>query len=188
MGEPTLFLNAGGNRKEPDKSNETASIHQAALSASDTEPLRSSLTSENEFSRAAEIESESAAEIGTDLDNAFELSSLGSMNTIPPRPEPEVNAADPMDQIALETNKESNSDDLELSPAFTGEDILETNSDIKDLEGLDIGNLDLFADMPEEEASSPQPEEVEDGSIALELDMDDNQSLDDLLADLEKKT
>jgi len=226
MDEPVLFIKSVFEEKELEYDNETELKSQTVLSGSETLLSTEDITNENEsfpVIETAESAFETAAEIDTDSDDTFEFSSLGSMDTIQTQPESDVNTTESvsMDQITLETNNEDDLDAMESSQPLTGDDILKTEND---LEGLDIGDLELFATATEEKeptiqstkkdditldldaltqnsehnlgsdaletniAETANLKDSEDGVIALELDMDDDLSLDDLLADLENKS
>jgi len=230
MDEPVLFIKSVFEEKELEYDDETVLKSQTVLSGSETLlSTTDDISNENEsfpVTDTAESEFELATEIDTDSDDTFEFSSLGSMDTIQTQPESEVNTTESvsMDQITLETNNEDDLYEMESSQSLTNDDVQKTDNSENDLEGLDIGDLELFATSTEEKEPTSQSAEKDDitldlddltqnsefdlgsdvletntaetskikdsddGVIALELDMDDDLSLDDLLADLENKS
>lgn len=112
----------------------------------------------NEFSVPVANNLDTPPEVDLNIENELELGGLGSMNSMEPRTESEFELAQE-ENIVL--------DEIELSPTFSDEPEPVPELTKNDSSSLDDSGADLFAE--------------------LDLDMDDGESLDDLLADLEKK-
>lgn len=198
MGVPTIFADLG-NQNEVETDLDESDANSTFVETHD-EQHGSGLLLGNEFSAAAENNYDTATEASLDLENELELGGLGSMDTIKARSESEFEL-DKKENIVL--------DDLELSPEFSDNNKPETleNEPLS----LDDNNLNLFEESvtpdtqpvdqleddialefamndDEIDLNLTEPENVQnDGTIELDLDMDDDESLDDLLADLESK-
>jgi len=207
VGVPTMFADIG-NRAE-DLSVRDKSAPETTFVDTQDEQLESGLLLGNEFSDPAA--SNAPPEVDLNLENELELGGLGSMNSMEPRSEAEF-GLDQQENIVLDDlelspafsnnsnpeselikNESSSLDDSELDlfadsaeTAKTPADQLE--NDIAFELSMNDSDIDLGqTDNPISKPETTQKNVIEDGTIELDLDMDDGESLDDLLADLEKK-
>ncbi len=204
MGVPTIFANLDHlNEIESDLDKPVA---DNTFVETQKEPAASGLLLGNDFSETADNDFDATNEDNLDFSNELELGGLGSMDTMEVRNESEFES-DPQKNIVL--------GDLELSPSFSGDnkpEALKTESLSLDGNDPDLFEesavptsksvdqqleddiaLELSIDAAEIGFDLTEPSVAEtangqnDGTIELDLDMDDDESLDDLLADLEKK-
>ncbi len=207
MLEPTLFTNLYID--EPAKST-LSQVEPAFTGTSDpvSGPADGDFILENKFTAPDRAGIDPAAAIDTGREDFSGLGNLGKMNEIEARATPEAAGFDHSSLSELDKSKADTLDDLEFT-SFDNEPAAESTN-LLELDGLEIDDLDLFSDMSEVSSDKPAVDDnnlelnlndaevdkhlkssediVEDGSIELELDMDDDKSLDDLLADLDKKS
>ena len=216
MGEPTLFAGLKDERREAgesevDKAEEivnsttpaaaVSSSSEAGFSPSVSDPLPASPESPTSGEQRTEILSE---------DISSGLGTLGNMDKLQPRSD-EKGALEDAPEIELESYTGA-VDELELTPSFnadsdgsdlpTGEenqetefvlfadeDKPETGSQLKNDIPFEFSASDLERDInlsvPSETTVESEPTDKE--LIDLELNMEDEESLDQILAELEKK-
>ncbi len=209
VGVPTIFAEIG-NRNEEQSGLDTPPTETTFVDTQD-EQLESGLLLGNEFSAPTENNLVAPPEADLNLENELELSGLGSMNTMESRSESEFEM-DQQENIVLDDlelspafsdNTEPKSEliknesadldgsgldlfpesaESEIKPADQLEDDIAFELSMNDSE-IDLGLTENLTSEPE----TVQKNVLDDGTIELELDMDDDESLDDLLKDLEKK-
>jgi hypothetical protein len=215
MVEPTLFTSIYSD--EPEKTNLTkVEPTFTGTSKPVDEQHENGFILDNEFAPQEKAEFDPAPEISSEQKDLSDLGKLGSMDSIEPRSMPEPGAFNNTAEIDLEEPKIDTLDDLEFTSSFADKEAatIEGTGTIE-LEGLEIDDLDLFTDLADTSETTPivdqnkddspfelninseikepvnydldKVEAADDGTIELELDMDDDKSLDDLLADLDKK-
>ena len=210
--EPTLFTNLYSD--EPENVN-LAQVEPAFTGSSEPEnkQLENDFILDNEFSAPEKNELDITPKVSSEKNNLTELGGLGSMDSIGSRTIPETDDFNKGVEIELDKPKTEPLDDLELTSSFTSDQVAPETPETNELEALEIDDLDLFTDLSDTSETAPidldkdniafelnmdDPEiknpggfdshkvnAVEEGSIELELDMDDDKSLDDLLADLD---
>ncbi|HIE07890.1 MAG TPA: hypothetical protein EYP64_07585 [Desulfarculaceae bacterium] len=210
--EPTLFSNFYSNEQE--KVNLTQ-VEPAFTGSSEPvkEQFENDFILDNEFSAPEKNELDTTPEVSPEQNNLTELMGLGSMDSIGSRTIPETDDFNKGTEIELDKPKTEPLDDLELTSSFASDQVAPETPETNELEVLEIDDLDLFTDLSDTSEIAPidldkddiafelnmddpvikDPEgvdsnkvnAVEDGSIELELDMDDDKSLDDLLADFD---
>jgi len=207
MGVPTMFADIGNRVEELSDIDKPAK--ETTFVETQGEQFEKGSLLDNELSDPVVNNLDTAApEVELNLENELELGGLGSMNSMDPRSESEFEF-DQQENIIL--------DDIELSPDFSDNTETEPKLLKNKPASLDSSELDLFAESADTEkipadqlendiafelsmndseidlglTETPEPvtthNVTDNGTIELELDMDDDESLDDLLADLEKK-
>lgn len=202
MGVPTIFSEIATLNVE--QSDPETPVAETTFVNTQDDQLGSGLLLGNELSSGVESDPEISADLDLNFENELELGGLGNMNTIEPRSESDFKM-DQQENIVL--------DDLELSSAFSDNNKPESKFTKNEPASLDNSELELFAEstgtelkpadqleddiafelsMGDTETPTAETETVkknilDDGTIELDLDMDDDESLDELLADFDKK-
>ena len=211
MLEPTLFTNFYTD--EPGKT-VLSQVEPAftGTSGPENESAGSGFILENEFTAPDKTKIETAPAIDTGRGDFSDMGNLGKMDEIEARDTPKAASFNHASVSELDKPKVDTLDDLEFT-SFDDDPAATESTNLLELDGLEIDDLDLFSDLPEasETASDKFGKDdssfelnlndaevdrhrknsdsiVGDGSIELELDMDDDKSLDDLLADLDNKS
>ncbi len=209
IGVPTMFADIG-NRVEELSDLDKPATEATGIDTQD-EQLESGLLPGNEFSVPTASNLDVPPEVDLDIGNELELGGLGSMNSMVPRTESEFEL-DQQENIVLDDIELSPtfSDNPEPTP-----ELIQNDSSSLDDRGLDLfaelaetekmpadqlendiafelsmndSEMDLgLTETPISKSETTPKNVTNDGMIELELDMDDDESLDDLLADLEKK-
>lgn len=203
MGEPTLFVNLKDESPEDTVDPEPSILKESMVTDSSPSPLLDSsqpddseifTTSSNITTEEEPIHEKPAVNISPGL------GTLGSMESVKPHSY-EKNAIDDLPKIELEspTNEISG---LELTPSFNHAEstLIDDKQEIEtslfadgDEEKTDMGDL-LQEDIPFEFSTNDLENDIElkltdenddKDLIELELDMEDEESLDQILADLQ---
>ncbi len=209
MGVPTMFADIG-NRVE-ELSNLDKPAPETTFVNTQDDQLESGLLLGNEFSVPAASSLDAPPEVDLNLKNELELGGLGSMNSMEPRSEPEFDLAQQenivLDDIELLPtfsdnpepvpelikNETASLDDSGLDLfAESAETEIQPNDQLENDIAFELSMNDSEIDLgltetPTFESETTPKNVTDDGTVELELDMDDDESLDDLLADLEKK-
>ena len=209
MGVPTIFAEIGNRNEE--QSNLDKPAAETTFVDTQDEQLESGLLLGNEFTTPAESDLAAPPEADLNLENELELGGLGSMNTMEPRSESEFamdqqenivlddlelsptfsDSAEPGSKLIKNESADLEGSGLDLFPETAGSEIKSADQLEDDIAfELSMNDSEIDLGLTENPTSEPEtaPKNVlDDGTIELELDMDDDESLDDLLADLEKK-
>jgi len=211
--EPTLFTNLYSD--EPENVNLTqVEPAFTGSSEPENEQLENDFILDNEFSAPGKNELDITPKVSSEKNNLTELGGLGSMDSIGSRRTiPVAGNLNNGTEIELDIPENEILGDLETNSSSAGDKVVTEAPEPLELEGLEIDGLDLFTDLSDTSETAPLDQDkddiafefnmddpgikdpdgsdsqevnaVEDGSIELELDMDDDKSLDDLLADLD---
>ncbi len=213
MGVPTIFAELANHNEVEDNLDQPAADN--GFDEDQEDAAAGEFLLGNKFPETAENDLNAAGDDNLDFSNELELSGLGSMDTMEVRNESEFESA-PQKNIVLndlELSPSFSGDDkpdnepetLKTgSPSLVGNDpdifkksaVLEAGqSGEQQLEDdiaheLSIDDAEIDFDLTESlgaETAAGENDVNNDAAIELELDMDDDESLDDLLADLEKK-
>ena len=214
MVEPTLFTNLYSDEPEKTSLSKVEPTF-IGTSKPETEQPENGFILDNDFAPPEKTEFETTPKISSEQNDLSDLGKLGSMDLIEPRSMPEPGNFNNAAEIELVEPKVDTLDDLEFTSSFADKEAATTEgSGTIELEGLEIDDLDLFTDLADTSETTPiidqnkddspfefninnsevkEPDDTnlekvdtaDDGTIELELDMDDDKSLDDLLADLD---
>jgi len=209
MGVPTMFADIGKQTEE--LSDLDNSPKETTFVDTQDEQLESGVLLGDEFSTPAASNHDAAPEVDLNLENELELGGLGSMNNMDPRSESEFELDQQentvLDEIELSPDFSDNTESdpeliknastplddsgLDLFAESAGTEKIpadQLENDIAFELSMNDSEIDLsLIETPTSEPVTTQNNVTDDGTIELELDMDDDESLDDLLADLEKK-
>ena len=207
IGVPTIFAGIGNHDEVESAAAEPAA--DTTFVETQDEQIASGLLLGNEFSATTENDFTASNELDLNFENELELSGLGSMNTMEARNESEFELDQPekivLDDLELSPSFSDNNGsgtlkNESMSLDDNGLDLFEESvvpttkpanqlEDEIDLE-LSINNSEIDLGLAEPQVSKSETTQnnvPDDGTIELDLDMNDDESLDDLLADLENK-